>query len=153
MNLEAGFEDDLREALLDDAERQLVGEQGNLVFQLIQQAHDILRAYGQRNDYDVEPVIESLGQVDVDRGRDSLTIRVGWEHEAAPFFELGTSDHTVEGNPLLSFVWEDPPAEVQEQWPNEGDGVRMIIDEVSVSGLPESRYVRDALHWLRRELT
>jgi hypothetical protein len=152
VTLDSDFESKLQEALLDGAEHEFVGKQGNLVHQAIQQAHEILREYGSRYDYSIEPIIESLGQVDIERTDNRLRIRVGWDYPAAPFFELGTSDHTVEGNPILSFVWEDPPAWVREQFDREGDGWRVFFHETEPSGIPESRFVRDALNWLRREI-
>jgi hypothetical protein len=150
--LNSGFEDDLREALLDDVERELVGKQDNLVFQFVDRAHEVLEEYGQRHDYDVEPVIESLGQPEVDRGEGYITVRIGWSHEAAPYFQMGTSDHEIQGNPVLSFIWESPPTWVRHEFDREGDGFRVFLPEVDVSGLPESRFVRSALDWLRREV-
>lgn len=153
VELESGFEDALREALLDDIEHEFVGKQNNLVHQFVQKAHDRLREYGREFDYDVEPVIESLGQPEVDRGRGYITIRIGWDHPAAPYFQLGTSEHTIQGDPVLSFVWEDPPTWVRHEFDREGDGFRVFLPEVEVAGLPESRFVRDALNWLRRHVT
>lgn len=151
--LDSDFEENLQEAVLDSAQHELVGKQDNLVHQMLQRAHEILQEYGSRNEYDVDPIIESLGRVDVKRTDNRLRIRVGWDHPAAPFFEFGTSDHTVEGNPILSFVWEDPPAWVREQFDREGNGWRVFFAETEPSGIPESRFVRDALNWLRREVT
>jgi hypothetical protein len=153
--LNRGFEDDLREAMLDNAESTLVGEFDPLVFRFVERAHEILRAYGQRNGYDVEPVIESLGQPDVQRNRNSITATIGWEHPAAPYFQMGTSDHTIDGTPVLSFIWEDAPEGVREMFPEtervDGDP-RVFFESVDVQGLPESRFVRDAIAWLRREV-
>lgn len=155
MRLSSSFESDLREAVLDDAEHQIIGTQGSLVHQAVQQSHDSLRQYGSSNDYDVEPIIESLGEPTVDRSQDSLTVEWGWEHEAAPHFAFGTSDHTVDGDPVLSFIWEDAPPGIHEMFPEtervDGDP-RVFFGDVEVAGLPESRFVRDALNWLRREV-
>ncbi|WP_135806210.1 hypothetical protein [Halorussus marinus] len=149
MNLDSSFEDDLREAVLDEAEHELIGQSDNLVHQFVQDVHDQLRAYGSQYDYNVEPIIESLGEPQVDRSENSLSIRVGWEHEASVYFEFGTSDHTVEGDPLL--VFEFDPAEypyLAEMFP---DGTA-FLPQTHPSGLPESRAVRDALNELRREM-
>ena len=154
MNLDSSFEDDLREAVLDDVEHEMIGKPDNIVHQTIQRAHDILREYGSRNDYNIEPIIESM-DYDVERSEGHLRIRIGWAHEAAPYFEFGTSDHEVSGNPLLSFIWEDAPAAIHDMFPNtervDGDP-RVFFSDVEVAGLPESRFVRDALNWLRREI-
>ncbi|WP_435346027.1 hypothetical protein [Haloarchaeobius sp. HRN-SO-5] len=151
--LDPGFESQLREAVLDDAQHEYVGKQNNLVFQTVEEAHSILREYGQAFDYDVEPIIESFGPVEVDRTDQRLTVRWGWEHPASVYMEFGTSDHTVDGEPVLSFVWsrEDAPDWVAREFEPEGDGYRVFLPEVDVRGLPESRYVRRSLHWLRRE--
>lgn len=154
--LASDFEEQLLEALLDELEHEFIGKRNNLVHQTVQQAHDILRAYGDAHDYDVEPIIESLGQPEVTRTENSIQVRIGWGHPAAPYFQMGTSPHTVEGDPVLRFVWEDAPQGVREKWDHtervDGDPV-VFLPEVDVDGLPESRFVRDALHWLRRELT
>ena len=149
MELDSGFEGDLREALLDDVERKLVGERDPLVFQAIQQAHDILRSYGREFDYDVKSIIDSLVPVDVQRDRNSVTVRWGWAHEASVWFEFGTSDHTVDGDPLL--VFEFDAAEypyLAEMFP---DGTA-FLPSADVAGIKETRFVRDSLNMLRREV-
>ena len=85
-------------------------------------------------------------------------VRWGWSHEAAEFFEYGTSAHTIDGDPVLSFVWEDPPAEIREQFSQARDaqgrftgGVRVFFSSVHVSGIEETRYARHGLEWLARE--
>lgn len=155
MELDASFEDQLEQAVLDDAEHELVGKQDNLVHQTVQQAHERLREYGREFDYNVEPVIESFGGVDVTRSDDGLTIRWGWEHEASVYLEFGTSEHTIQGDPVLSFVWsrEDAPDWVAEEFDQEGDGYRVFLPEVEVAGVRETRFARHALDWLRREVT
>lgn len=151
--LGSDFEEQLREAVLDDAEQSLIGEDG-LVQQAVEQAHERLRAYGREHEYDIEPIIDSFAGPEVERDDGQLTVRWGWRHEASVYMEFGTSDHTIEGDPVLSFIWgkEDAPDWVAREFEPEGDGYRVFLPEVEVSGLPESRYVRDALNWLRREV-
>lgn len=144
------FEADLADAVLDDVEHELVGQADPLVFQAIQQSHEALRDFA--GQYDVGPIIDSLELTDVERTADGLTVRWGWDHPAAPFFAFGTSDHTVDGKPVLSFVWEDPPQEVREQFDREGEGWRVFFSSVSVSGIDETRFVRIGLQWLRLNL-
>jgi len=149
MNLGSSFEQDLEQAVLDDAERELVGRQDNLVFQAVQQAHDRLRDYAREFDYNVEPVIESFVIEDVDRSGGSITVRWGWEHEASMYFEFGTSDHVVDGDPVL--VFEFDAAEypyLAEMFP---DGTA-FLPEAEVAGIEETRFARYALDWLRREV-
>lgn len=141
--------DDARQALLDGIERTLVGAEGNLVYQAIQQAHDQLETYAASEEYDVASITDSLSQVDVARSRTCIEVAWRWEHEAAAFFEFGTSDHVVDGDPLL--VFEFDPARypyLAEMF----DGTVAFLPETDVSGLPEARWVRDSLNWLRREV-
>ena len=155
MKLEGSFEDDLQEALLDDVEHQLVGEADNLVAEAIAFVHGRLDQYAQRFDYNVEPIKQSLEVDNVQRSDGSITVRFGWTHEAMPYLEFGTSEHTIEGDPVLSFVWEqrhDPPDWVAEEFEAEGDGYRVFLPEVTVAGVKETRAVRDAMNHLRRQL-
>jgi hypothetical protein len=153
--LESGFEGKLQEALFDDVERRLVGERDNLVAQAISFVHGRLDRYAREFDYRVEPIKESLVVEGVQRSGGSITVRFGWTHEAMPYLEFGTSEHTIGGDPVLSFIWEerhDPPDWVAEEFEAEGDGYRVFLPEVEVAGVRETRAVRDALNMLRRRL-
>lgn len=161
--LEAGFEDGLREAALDEAERELVGREDNIFFRLIQAIHDRLRQYAARFNYDVQSTIDSLGQVEVDRESNSITARVGWSSSQMSRWEFGTTAHTIQGDPILSFVWadtdtpgDDPPQWVKEEFDQARDargrfqsGWRVFFSEVEVDGIPPSRAIRDTLNELR----
>lgn len=151
MNLDSDFERDLREAALDNIEAELIGQDG-LAQQVQTKAHELLRAYGQRHEYKVETLIEA-GEVGVDRQPGRVVARWGWP-EPAIFFERGTVDHAVRAKnaDVLSFIWEDPPRWVREEFDREGDGWRVFLPKTEPSGLPESRFIRDALNWLRRRL-
>lgn len=140
---------EVREKFLDSVYSTLVGAQGNLVFQTVQQAHDQLRRYGTEYDYEVESIVESFAGVEAERSADRITASWSWDHEAAEFTEFGTSDHTVDGSPLLVFSFDqnEYPG-LAEMFP---DGTA-FLPEVEVSGLPEARWVRDSLNWLRREV-
>jgi len=144
----AGFEDDAREALLDELEDHAREEIAPAVQQ---HAHDILEAYGAENDYDVAPIIEA-GETAVVRRGDTVVVRWGWP-EPAIFFERGTVDHVVEARDadVLSFVWDDPPEWVREEFEREGDGWRVFFRSVEVDGLPESRFIRDTINWLQTQ--
>ena len=140
------FEADAREALHDELKDYARKE---IAPQVQAHAHEILRQYGQRNDYDVEPIIEA-GETAVIRRGDRVVVRFGWP-EPAIYFERGTADGvTREGDPL-SFVWEDPPQWVREEFEPEGDGWRVFLPETTPSGLPEARFIRDTLNWLHAE--
>ena len=144
------FEADARDALLDELE---VYAREEIAPAVQQHAHDILEAYGERNDYDVESII-AAGETAVDRRGDRVVVRWGWP-EPAIFFERGTVDHVVEARnaDVLSFIWEDPPGWVREEYEREGDGWRVFLPKVEVSGLPESRFIRDTLNWLQTRFT
>jgi hypothetical protein len=162
--LNSGFEGDLEEALLDDAETRLVGEFDNLVARLIEIIHTELRAYADRHGYDVESTIASLATPEVTRSGGRIEVLVGWESEQMARWEFGTSAHTIDGNPILSFVWtddnkrgDDPPQWVREEFDQARDsegqfrsGWRVFLPEVTVDGLPESRAIRDGIRAFRQ---
>ena len=149
----ASFSVEGPEPALDDAERKLVGEARPLVYQAMRVSHGTLRSYAGRTDYDVEPIADSFQTPEVNRSDTELTVTWRWDHPAAVYMNNGTSDHTIHGDPVLSFIWEDPPASAREQWPEEGDGVRVFVEQVNVSGLPQSRFVQAGLEWLRQEVS
>jgi hypothetical protein len=138
-----------RQALLDSVEQTMVGAQDNLVFQSIQRAHRQLSRYGTRDDYDTDPIEESFSGVDYSRDRTSIHAEWSWAHEAAGYFEFGTSDHTIQGQPLLVFEFDAGEYPYLEDMFGDGPA---FLSEVEVSGLPEARAVRDSLNWLRREV-
>lgn len=153
--LERGFEDQLQEALLDELQAKLLAD-GGPVWGAVERSEEVLMEYGRRHDYDVGPVIEALAEPAIQRKSDRIVATWGWYHPAAPRFEWGTSDHTVDGDPVLTFIWDNAPQSVHEKWPDtqrkNGDP-RVFLPSVDVSGLPESRFVREGIDWLRREVT
>lgn len=131
--------------------------QGGLAWQAIQQSHARLRSYS--DDYDVEPVIDSLvvprsGPAFV-AGDEAIDLRWEWRHPAAEFFDRGTSDHTIQGEPVLSFIWEGAPAAVRQMFPHtervDGDP-RVFFTDVEVRGISETRFARYGWEWLRDQL-
>ena len=151
MRLAGSFEQDLRDAVLDDIRGELIGQDG-LAQEVQNHAHDLLRAYGQRHDYDVQTLIDA-GGISVEREPGRVIARWGWP-EPAIFFERGTVAHEIHAKnaDVLSFIWEDPPAWVRKEFEPEGDGYRVFLPSTNVAGLPESRFIRDTLHWLRRRI-
>jgi len=150
--LERGFEDDLRAALLDELEQKAEDE---IAPELEKRITNLLEAYGSRHDYDVRTLIAGL-QVDVVRDGGGVEV-VARLPDPALLFERGTVDHEIHAKSadVLSFVWEerhDPPAWVREEYEREGDGWRVFLPSVEVSGLPEGRFIRDALDEIRRWL-
>ncbi|WP_434521287.1 hypothetical protein [Halorubrum sp. AS12] len=144
------FVEDAREAVLDNLEDYAREE---IAPQVQTHAHDILRQYGQEHDYDVKPIIEA-GETAVIRRGDRVVVRFGWP-EPAIYFERGTVEHVVEAKnaDVLSFIWEDPPEWVREEFEPEGDGYRVYLPKVEVAGLPESRFIRDTLNWLHAQFS
>jgi len=138
-----------RRQFLDGAYDALVGARGNLVFQAIDQAHGALESYGTEQDYRVESVIDSFDGVEADRTEREITATWSWSHTAAEFYEFGTSDHTVDGDPLLVFEFNAQEYPYLDEMFPEGTA---FLPSVDVSGLPEGRWVRDSLNWLRREV-
>jgi len=149
------WEDAAAGAALDEVAVQYIGADG-AIQNAIEAAHERLREYAQEFNYRIESVIASLqGPEIIEQSERHFRVRFGWDHEAAPYLEWGTSDHTIEGNPILSFIWEDrhnPPDWVAEQYEREGGGYRVFLPEVEVAGVRETRFARHALDWLRREV-
>ncbi|WP_135363447.1 hypothetical protein [Halosimplex halophilum] len=137
VELASDFEDDLREAILDEVEQTVRDEIGP---QLKQAARENFEAYANRHDYDIEHIWQDAEGPIVSRDGDSVQLRVEWP-ELTALFEFGVSEHTIEGNPLLHFYWEAKDTWVTTEsveWGSE------------TGGIPESRAVRDALNEVRR---
>jgi hypothetical protein len=143
MELEPGFEDKLLESLLDQAE----ADAERLAEYVIGLVHDNLRDYAERHGYDVESTIDSV-EWSVQRSDRSITITVGWENEQMLRWEFGTSDHTVPGDPVLVFEFDGDEYPYLAEMFDEGVA---YLPDADVSGLPESRAIRDAMNQLRRE--
>lgn len=157
--LEQGFEDKLRSAIVADIEAKTVDEPNNLAFRFMQRIIGNLREFGARHDIDVEPVIEHIHIEQVQRTPNGVRVRILNDHEAAAIFEVGATPHTIRGNPTLSFVWEDPPQWVREEFDRARgsggqfeSGWRVFLPSVEHPGVPASRAFRDAIEWLRGEL-
>lgn len=158
--LERGFETKARTAFKADIREKLFEQSDNIAHRFVQEAHDRLRAYGQREDMNVEPVIDSMELDEAQTTLNGASIRIVWTHEAAGYFEFGTSPHVIRGQPILSFVWENPPQWVREAFPQARDtggrfqsGWRVFFEQVQHPGMPAARYIRDAMEWLRREVS
>lgn len=136
--LERGFEDALREAILDDAEARLRAELGP---RLVGLARDRWEAYASRNDYDIEHIWQDA-DLDVTREGESVQVSVQWP-ELTALFEFGVSPHVIEGDPVLHFYYDRIGEEItvsSVRWGSE------------TGGIPESRAIRDALRQFRREV-
>jgi hypothetical protein len=138
-----------REAFLDSAEAALVGQRGNLVAQAVSEAHGQLASYASaQGGYAYDPVEESFQGVTVERGQRGLTIEWSWDSEVAEIWEFGCPPYTINGSPLaFEFDSAEYPG-LAEAFPKG----TAFLQEVEHPGFPEARWVRDSLHWLRREV-
>ena len=135
--------DAARQSLLDGVEETMVGARGNLVYQSVQEAHNAIDSYAGQQGYDLEFFSETFAGVNYQRDRTSIHVEWSWEGDLPMFYEFGVSPHTIEGDPLLHFYWEEI-----DQW-IQTDSVEWGSE---TGGIPESRAVRDSLNWLRREV-
>jgi len=152
VELDADFEEEAAENIMDSVEAGLIGQQGNLVFEAIQQSKEALEDFA--DEYDINPIWESLSGPEVERSDRQITVRWSFDHPAAGYFEFGTPDnYEIDGDPVLSFVWEDPPAWVKDEFDREADGWRVFFSQVdSGDGIDETRFTRWGLRWLRFQL-
>ena len=149
MNLAADFEADLREAVLDDVEQTLRDEIGP---RLETVARENWQDYASRHGYDIDHIWTDAEGPFVDRDGDSVSLRLEWPGLTA-LFEFGVDPHTIEGDPLLEFEWQSPPEGTRPP----GAPEYIVAEEVNwgsvTGGISESRAIRDALNWLRREMS
>jgi len=131
------------DALRKEVADTLFREPGNVIFQSIRVGHSVLKEYGQRHDYHVAPITESVALLDTSAAGRRATARWGWQHDAAPFFNFGVAPHTIGGSPLLHFFWDEVGQWVQTEQVEWGS---------NTGGIPESRFVQSSMDWLRQEL-
>lgn len=146
--LDSSFESDLQEALMDEAEGQLYDNPDNMAFAFLQLVNENIRDFANEQDYDLESIAESGRVTDTSRGNTRVSVTLEWDHPAA-IFEWGAPPHTIEGNPILSFVWEDPPDWVKQEYEREGDGWRVFFPSVEHPGVPAGRFLRGAVNRVR----
>jgi len=152
MELTGRFEDGLRDTVLDEMETRAREEIGP---QLEREAATLLEQYGERHEYQVRALADAIRH-EVERDDSGVRVRL-LVPDPGLLFERGTVDHVIEPNnaEVLSFIWSErhnPPEWVKEEFEREGDGWRVFLPRVEVSGLPEARFIRDALHEIRRML-
>ena len=139
-SLESGFEADLRQAVMDDVEakaRQDIGPR------LIEAARANWQSYIQRNGYDIDHIPDEA-ELSVERSGDVVTIRVEFPGLTA-LFEWGVDPHTIDGNPLLAFIWESPPEGTRPPGAPEFVVAESVNWGSVTGGIPEARAIRDAI--------
>lgn len=153
--LDRSFESDLREAVMDEAEDQLYARRNNLAFQFRQLVSDNIEDFATEEGYDLDSIAESGRVTSTSRAQNTVSATLEWDPPAA-IFEFGARPHKIEGNPVLSFVWEDPPEWVKQEFPQGRDaggrfksGWRVFFPSVNHPGVPAGRFIRGALNQLR----
>jgi hypothetical protein len=149
----------MADALQDATREAVVGRERNLVAETIAEANSNLDEAAAVNEWDVQNVKSSV-DVEVNETETGIGIRISYDHPASEFFEFGTSAHTIQGRPVLSFVWEerhDPPEWVREEFESATSdkgrpGYQVFFSEVEVEGIPETRFLRDALRFFQRQM-
>ena len=156
--LDNGFEDGLKQSLLDDVERKASGIAG--MMRLIAETN--WQAYADRNGYDIDHIWRDA-EVEFDRTPDAIEISGEWPFSAQ--FEHGVEPHTIEATnaDFLKFPWPNAPEEVKEQFRPQWENPNSFLEEPIVlfkkvnwgsetGGIPAARAVRDMLRELRGEL-
>lgn len=143
-----GFEDNLRESVMEDAEANLYAGRNNLAYQFLRAANQNFREYASRQGYDIGGIPDSGRVTGTSRSSRSVSATIEWTHGLTALFEYGVEPHTIEGNPLLSFYWDSPPEGTRPS------GAPSYVETQSVNwgsvtgGIPEARAIRDALTFL-----
>jgi len=142
-----GFEDELREAMLDGAEAEVEAARD----QLVTDAEAGFRSYASRNGYDINHIWREVVTDAVDRRRNAVSARVEWPSLTA-LFEYGVDPHTITGNPLLAFNWPSPPQGTRPP----GAPSYVVAESVNwgsvTGGIGASRAIRNALDGVRADL-
>jgi len=143
MELDSSFEADLREAVFDDIESRLV-ETGRAERIVRRATRDALESA----DYDAEGILTALEGPAVRREDDRVTVTWTIDHPGALPLEVGSSDHVVEGDPVLAI----PVENLSEEHAADIEGDTAFYARVEVSGVDATRHTRRALAELRRAL-
>jgi len=144
--LEEGFEAAAREALLNEAEQTLRDEVGPALKRAVQENFE---AYASRNGYDIGHIWKDAEGPFVERESDAIHLRIEYPGLTA-LFEWGVSPHTIDGSPVLSFVWESPPEGTRPPGAPKHVTATSVDWGSETGGIPAARGIRDAMEQLRR---
>lgn len=141
------FERDLRDAVLDEVEREVTGARD----QLVDDSEAGFRRYAARNDYDIEHLWQDVVADAVSRRPTGVSARVEWP-PLTTLFEYGVDPHTITGNPLLAFNWSAPPEGTRPP----GAPSFVVAESVDwgsvTGGIDEARAIRNAHDAMRADL-
>ena len=155
--LEMSFEDDLEQALLDDAHRKASGIEGMMMLM----AETNWRRYANENGYDIDHIWKDA-ESSIQREADAITISAEWPFSAQ--FEHGVEPHTIEATnaDFLAFPW---PEMRGEEFGNTGKNFEEVFADTwpvvffpkvnwgsRTGGIPAARAVRNMLREIRGEL-
>lgn len=139
--LEDGFEDALRESLLDGAE-EAVGEWRD---QLADESERRFDAYAARNGYDLGYLGDTIETSRVRRRGNRVSATVSWGALAA-IWEYGVSPFTLEASgDQLAFLWASPPEGTRPPGAPEFVQSKSVNWGSVTGGIPEARAIRTAL--------
>lgn len=146
-DLDSGFEDDYREALLDQMEAEL----DEATDEFVENSNQNWKAYASRNGYSIEHIWRDAERTPVSRGSNSVSTSVRWPPLTA-LFEWGVDPHIIRGDPLLAFSWPAPPEGTRPP----GAPSFVVAEEVNwgsvTGGIDASRAIRNALDRTRMRL-
>jgi hypothetical protein len=136
-----GFEDALREDLMEQAEAEVAERRD----QLAQESGDRFDAYANRHGYDIGFIADGIETSSVERRGNRVSAAVSWPEYSA-IFEYGVSPFTLQASgDQLAFLWQSPPEGTRPP------GAPSFVQAESVNwgsvtgGIPEARAIRTAL--------
>jgi hypothetical protein len=136
-----GFEDALREDLMDQAEAEVAERRD----QLAQESGDRFDAYASRQGYDIGFIADGIETSSVERRGNRVSATVSWPGLTA-LFEYGVDPFTLSASgDQLAFLWASPPEGTRPP------GAPSFVVSESVNwgsvtgGIPEARAIRTAL--------
>ena len=133
-----GFEDALREDLMDQAEQEVAERRD----QLAQESGDRFDAYASRHGYDLGYLSAGIETSGVRRQGNRVSATVSWP-EYSSIFEYGVQPFTMTGD--FQFFWAGPPEGTRPP------GAPSFVDTDTINwgsvtgGIPEARAIRTAL--------
>ena len=136
-----GFEDALRDDLMDQAEAEVAERRD----QLAQESGDRFDAYASRHGYDLGFLADGIETSGVRRQGNRVSATVSWP-EYTSLYEYGVSPFTLQASgDQLAFLWQSPPQGTRPP------GAPSFVQAESVNwgsvtgGIPEARAIRTAL--------